>query len=83
MEEDLPTESTTRLKLNESSVSLSDLENNVWLNSKTRIIKNLLVIGIAWIFLFTAFQAVASLQSSLNSDQGLGTASCKLNSNSL
>lgn len=42
---------------------------------KSKIKKNVLTIGIAWIFLFTAFQSMANLQSSLNNDQGLGTAS--------
>ena len=46
-----------------------------WTRSKEKILKNLFVIGLAWIFLFTAFQAMANLQSSLNSDEGLGTAS--------
>lgn len=50
------------------------IEQN-WINSKNKIIKNLLVIGFAWILLFTAFQSMANLQSSLNSDEGLGTAS--------
>ena len=42
---------------------------------KSKIKKNLFVIGLAWIFLFTAFQSMANLQSSLNTDKGLGTAS--------
>ena len=46
-----------------------------WLKSKLQIMKNLLVISFAWVFLFTAYQSMANLQSSLNSDQGLGTAS--------
>jgi hypothetical protein len=46
-----------------------------WLKSKWLIIKNLMVISFAWVFLFTAYQSIANLQSSLNSDQGLGTAS--------
>lgn len=46
-----------------------------WLKSKFKIYKNLIVIGIAWIFLFTAFQSMANLQSSLNTDEGLGVAS--------
>ena len=74
--DDTQAASSNRLHLNESISTLSDLESNAWLKSKSRIIKNLLVIGFAWIFLFTAFQAVASLQSSLNSDHGLGTAAC-------
>ncbi len=45
------------------------------LSLKSKVKKNVLTIGIAWIFLFTAFQSMANLQSSLNNDQGLGTAS--------
>jgi hypothetical protein len=46
-----------------------------WLGSKLQIMKNLFVIGTAWMFQFTAYQSMANLQSSLNSDEGLGTAS--------
>ena len=42
---------------------------------KCRVMKNVLLIGSSWILLFTAFQSIANLQSSLNSDSGLGTAS--------
>ena len=44
---------------------------------KVRLIvyKNVFVIGLAWIFLFTAYTSIANLQSSLNSEGGLGTAS--------
>ena len=42
---------------------------------KLKIMKNVLLIGGSWILLFTAFQSIANLQSSLNGDSGLGTAS--------
>ena len=45
-----------------------------WLSSRKRIYKNLLVVGLAWIFLFTAYSSIANLQSSLNKTKGLGTA---------
>ena len=45
-----------------------------WLSSRKSIYKNLLVIGLAWIFLFTAYSSIANLQSSLNRTKGLGTA---------
>lgn len=45
-----------------------------WLSSRKSIYKNLLVIGFAWIFLFTAYSSIANLQSSLNKTKGLGTA---------
>ena len=40
--------------------------------AKLRIMKNVVVVGASWILLFTAFQSIANLQSSLNSDSGLG-----------
>ena len=42
---------------------------------KLRILKNLIVIGLGWVLLFTAYQSISNLQISLNNDQGLGTAS--------
>lgn len=50
------------------------IESN-WTTLPSKIHKNLIVISVAWVLLFTAFQSMANLQSSLNSDQGLGTAS--------
>ena len=44
-------------------------------NIRFMVYKNLLITGLAWIFLFTAYGGLALLQSSLNSDGGLGTAS--------
>lgn len=46
-----------------------------WTSSGYHIHKNLFVIGLAWLLLFTAFQSMANLQSSLNSDAGIGTLS--------
>lgn len=40
---------------------------------KKRIIKNLLVLSFAWVFLFTSYFSLLSLQSSLNSNANLGT----------
>ncbi|XP_065349467.1 UNC93-like protein [Cloeon dipterum] len=40
-----------------------------------RMLKNILVISFAFTFLFTAYQSTANLQSSINTDAGLGTAS--------
>jgi hypothetical protein len=55
-----------------------NLTKDKWLKSKKLIYKNVFIIGFAWIFLFTAYGSVANLQSSLNNDEGLGTAACKL-----
>lgn len=40
-----------------------------------KIIKNMIVISFGFLFLFTAFQSLQNLQSSLNPDEGLGLAS--------
>lgn len=42
---------------------------------KRIVYKNLFIVGLSWVFLFTAYQSIANLQSSLNSVNGLGTAS--------
>lgn len=42
---------------------------------KRKITKNVYVISLGFLFLFTAFQSLQNLQSSLNKDEGLGVAS--------
>ncbi|ODN04684.1 UNC93-like protein [Orchesella cincta] len=42
-------------------------------NESRRMLKNVFLTSFAFTFLFTAFQSMASLQSSINSDAGLGT----------
>ena len=42
---------------------------------KKHIIKNLLVVSFGFLFLFTAFQSLSNLQSSLNRVDGLGVVS--------
>lgn len=42
-------------------------------NEKLRIVKNVVVLGIAFMVHFTAFHGTANLQSSVNSDASLGT----------
>ncbi|XP_064641276.1 protein unc-93 homolog A-like [Lineus longissimus] len=42
---------------------------------KRKILKNLAVLSLAWLFLFTGYGAIQNLQSSLNKDEGLGTVS--------
>jgi MFS family permease len=46
--------------------------------TKRNILKNILCVGLSWTFLFTAYSSIANLQSSLNSDGGLGTASLSI-----
>nr|CAD7449221.1 unnamed protein product [Timema bartmani] len=42
---------------------------------KWRILRNVLILSLAFMVHFTAFQGAANLQSSINSSEGLGTAS--------
>ncbi|KAG8236876.1 hypothetical protein J437_LFUL016432, partial [Ladona fulva] len=42
---------------------------------KWRILKNVTIVSIAFMFQFTAFQGIANLQSSINAKDGLGTVS--------
>ena len=44
-------------------------------SEKWRILKNIVVISLAFMVHFTAFQGAGNLQSSVNADEGLGTAS--------
>lgn len=41
--------------------------------SKFQVLKNLVVVSVAFLFLFTAFQSLSNLQSSLNREDGIGT----------
>ncbi|XP_053401423.1 protein unc-93 homolog A-like [Mercenaria mercenaria] len=41
--------------------------------TKFQVLKNLVVVSIAFLFLFTAFQSLSNLQSSLNREEGIGT----------
>ena len=43
--------------------------------TKLNIIKNLSILSVSFLFLFTAFQSLQNLQSSLNKEEGLGTVS--------
>lgn len=43
--------------------------------SRRSLLKNVLVVSFGFLLLFTAFQSIQNLQSSINSDQGLGTSS--------
>ncbi|XP_071173792.1 protein unc-93 homolog A-like isoform X2 [Mytilus edulis] len=40
---------------------------------RVRILKNVFVVSIGFMFLFTSFQSLSNLQSTLNKDEGLGT----------
>ena len=43
--------------------------------AKPQILKNVIVLSLGWAFLFTAFNAVANLQTSLNQEDGVGVKS--------
>ena len=59
-----------------SRVELAPSESNKKI--KRIILKNVLIVGFSWICLFTAYSSIANLQSSLNSDGGLGTTSLSI-----
>lgn len=51
-----------------------DEENKYSTHTKKKLVfKNLIIIGLSWMLLFTAYNSIANLQSSLNTDAGLGT----------
>lgn len=45
----------------------------LWRNERIRIVKNVVVLGIAFMLHFTGFFGTANLQSSVNSEGSLGT----------
>lgn len=65
----------------EKTINSSHLDSALKLDSaedkyrmtKLQIIKNLLVVSCAFLLLFTAFQSLSNLQSSLNREEGIGT----------
>ena len=69
---------TTNLNSNEEGkqfidkFQLGDTQTNAGL-SKIKCIKNLIAISVSFFFLFSAFNSIANLQSSLNSEASLGT----------
>jgi hypothetical protein len=53
----------------------SNNESDYKPSEKWRIMKNIVVISLAFMVHFTAFQGAGNLQSSVNADEGLGTVS--------
>jgi quinol-cytochrome oxidoreductase complex cytochrome b subunit len=41
--------------------------------SKFQILKNVVAVSFGFLFLFTSFQSLTNLQSTLNKDEGIGT----------
>ncbi|KAL4235032.1 unc-93 A [Mactra antiquata] len=76
MDSNVSDKPTTDECLNSDKLEMEDLEQEQKLEtsmSKMKILKNLLVVSFAFMFLFTAFQSLTNLQSSLNREEGLGT----------
>ena len=71
---------TTNLNSNEEGkkfvdkFQLGDNQSDSGL-SKMKILKNLIAISVSFFFLFSSFNSIANLQSSLNSEASLGTVS--------
>lgn len=65
--------STSRLVTNDVDNAQSRHEDHR--KEKRNINKNIIIISCGFLFLFTAFQSLQNLQSSLNPDEGLGLAS--------
>ncbi|KAL3858705.1 hypothetical protein ACJMK2_008966 [Sinanodonta woodiana] len=59
--------------LNGSIVPLETTSEKTFKMTKFQIIKNVLVVSLGFLFLFTSFQSLSNLQSSLNRAEGLGT----------
>ncbi len=64
--------------MNEISSMIESNQNLAESKSKKLVLKNVFITGLSWILLFTAFQSLANLQSSLNNDSGLGTLSLSI-----
>ncbi|KFM59430.1 UNC93-like protein, partial [Stegodyphus mimosarum] len=56
----------------ESSKSAELMINNLKIPSKLRIIKNVSIISFGYALLFTAYNALSMLQSTMNQDEGIG-----------
>lgn len=54
-------------------VATDALRSNFNSKERWRILKNIIMIGIAFMIHFTAFMGASNLQSSINADQSLGT----------
>ena len=64
-------EGSTAMELKQNGHGASETEK--FPMSKFQMLKNLLVISFAFCFLFTAFQSLSNLQSTLNKEEGVGT----------
>jgi hypothetical protein len=64
-------------KAREKEICAKEMESvtEIPVYSKRTLIKNLIVIAVIWLFLFLGFFSLANLQSSLNSNDNLGTLS--------
>ncbi|XP_035208448.1 protein unc-93 homolog A-like [Stegodyphus dumicola] len=51
------------------------IDNNLKIPSKLRIIKNVSIVSFGYVLLFTAYNALSMLQSTMNQDEGIGVIS--------
>lgn len=58
----------------QGSKSVESGNCDMYVKDKKRMMRNVLIVSMAWVFQFTAFQALTNLQSSINQEHGLGTA---------
>lgn len=71
--------SFSTVEVNKTSKENKETTVTVKIYTRKILIKNLIVISVSWLFLFVGFFAIANLQSSLNSNQSLGTLSLSAN----
>lgn len=67
------THNSPRISIHSEAVSVYKDRLDYNPNEKWRILKNLAVISLTFAFLYTAFQGMMNIQSSINAEHGLGT----------
>ncbi|XP_067651790.1 protein unc-93 homolog A-like isoform X1 [Haliotis asinina] len=76
---DTPPSYTEAMELPEKTAEKQDPAEMLTLKfTKMKVIKNLLVVSIGFLFLFTAFQSMSNLQTSLNMKSGVGSGSLSI-----
>ena len=63
---------------NEMDTPVEDSKERIVIISRTRILKNVLIISFTFFLLFASFLSLQSLQSSLHRDEGMGTLALSL-----
>ncbi|XP_046375465.1 protein unc-93 homolog A-like [Haliotis rufescens] len=76
---DTPPSYTEAMELPEKNVENKDPAAQLTAKfTKMKVIKNLLVVSVGFLFLFTAFQSMSNLQTSLNMKSGVGSGSLSI-----